>query len=106
MNLPRLQELLEATASERESAVRRVLRTAERFLPAEARYKQWDVDPYDKTVYWVTQETDKAKDKKNAAELLAALLTNAGITGWTVKVTIRDDYVGQDDDSLWETAVS
>jgi hypothetical protein len=100
MNLPRLQELLEATASERESAVRRVLRTAERFLPAEARYKQWDVDPYDKTVYWVTQETDKAKDK------LAALLTNAGITGWTVKVTIRDDYVGQDDDSLWETAVS
>jgi hypothetical protein len=93
-----------------EKEVEAALRGAERYLDHEARYKQWDVSVSDKTVFWVTQETYSPEQKKMAARTLAQLLKNADIRGWTVKVTVRDDYSGYgkdaDKESKWVTAKS
>lgn len=100
----RESEITPVTRVVKEKDVRAALSGAERQLDHEARYKQFDVDMGDKTVYWVTQETYE-KESKKAAKTLAKILSDADITGWTVKVVVRDENRGRDE-SPWQTAKS
>ena len=68
-------------------------RTFEKKLPYECRYKMYDV--LENEVIWVTQESSNA-DGAYAAEVIAGFIREAGVIGFTVKVTIRDYYRGED----------
>lgn len=102
MQLTKLQALAEAaepaakkemTPEQEEKIVKGVLRDAEDHLPHECRYKSYDVSKSDKTVDWVTQESSDS-DGNSAAKAIAKMIKKAGVRGWTVRVTIRDNYRG------------
>jgi hypothetical protein len=75
------------------SIVEKVLRKAEAALPHECRYKSFEALQSMKEVEWVTQESSDEQGKE-AAKTIAKLISKAGVKGWTVKVTIRDNYHG------------
>jgi hypothetical protein len=77
--------------------VTKVISNAEDDMPHEYRYKSYDVLD-DKTVHWVTQQTSP-KESAAVAQTLVRMLRKAGVKGWTVKVVIRDDYIG--DKTKW-----
>lgn len=81
----------------------KILSGAEGHLDRECRYKDYEFDVDKKTVEWVTQESDEGQSQE-AAETIAKLFTNAGLTGWTIKVVVRDEWDGED--SPWQTAQS
>jgi nucleotide-binding universal stress UspA family protein len=102
MKLSKLQALAEGKINEvaepldistQTSIVEKVLRKAERELPHECRYKSFETLQSMKEVEWVTQESSDEQGKE-AAKTIAKLIRAAGVKGWTVKVTIRDNYHG------------
>lgn len=103
MNL--IQELLPLTEESAEAkAIRHMMRGMEKLLPHSCRYKQWDVNDHDKTVEWVTQESEP-HESQEAADTIAKKLSDWGFKGWTVKVILRDLYRGNKT-TEWKTAVS
>ena len=81
--------------------IKKVLASAGSFLDHEARAKESHLNEFDKTVEWITQETD-AKGSKRAAEDIFTELVDAGIDDWTVKVIGRDDAQGDPDTWKWQ----
>lgn len=73
-------------------------------LKHDARYKSVDFSWEHQILYWVTQATSKPAEKAEAAQAIADEMSDRGFRGWTVKVTIRDDYVGNGDESKWQVA--
>lgn len=106
IELKRLQALAEANTlalnemTEAET-VKKVLKTVESKLPRDCRYKSYEQYDSVKTIEWVTQESEDEQGAE-AAKTIAKLLTDAGVTGWTVKVTIRDEYDGDGGKTKWQ----
>lgn len=73
-------------------------------LKHDARYKSVDFSWENQILYWVTQATSKPAEKTEAAQAIADEMSDRGFRSWTVKVTIRDDYVGNGDESKWQVA--
>lgn len=73
-------------------------------LPRECRHKDWYSDEYSQTVVWVTQESTPRLGRE-AAKTIAKVLTDAGVSDWTVKVALRDDYTGVDKTTTWQGTV-
>ena len=83
--------------------IKKILGKIENQLPYEARFKSWDVYALKKTIEWVTQESSPWESKE-AAFIIARVLRKAKLAkGWTVKVTIRDEYRG--DNTKWHAKV-
>lgn len=85
----------ELSPAQQEKIVKKVLSKVESDLPHDCRYKSWDTFPSKKEAHWVTQESNESQGEQ-AAKTIAKAIRAAGVKGWTVKVTIRDDYTGPD----------
>lgn len=72
-------------------------------LQHSCRYKSFDVNTSKKEVEWVTQESTD-DESQECAEIIADAFTDAGLTGWKIKVRLRDDYRGSN--TTWFTANS
>lgn len=86
-----------------EDLIRSILFNVEKDLPDDARYKSFDVLASSKTVIWITQQSSE-RQSKEAANIIASKLANAGFRGWTVKVVLRDLYRGEDDETPWQVS--
>jgi len=73
----------------------------EKILPHECRYKTYEVNSENSTVWWITQESSESQGK-DAARTIADYLTARGYTGFSVLVTIRDEYTGDEDTTQWQ----
>ena len=73
-------------------------------LSSNARYKRYELNISSKVLYWVTQDTSERESKIVAADI-AKWFSGHGFKGWTIKVCVRDDYVGNGS-SPWQTAKS
>ena len=95
IELKKLKALSEArgNSSQEAKTVDKILSSAESKLPRSCRYKSYGQADDVKTVDWVTQESTD-EEGKQAAEIIAGLIRDAGVHGWEVRVTIRDDYRG------------
>jgi hypothetical protein len=92
---------IEMTDAQQAKIVKKVLMDAESLLPYKCRYKSYDYFESSKEVVWITQESDPA-DGKEAAKTIARAIRKAGLKGWTVMVTIRDDYRGRGKLTKWQ----